>query len=37
MDRSLVYVEGEAKMKKFTGRDGSAQQNLSIVQREFSC
>lgn len=33
--RSLVYIEGEASMNKFTGKDGSAQQSLSIVQREF--
>lgn len=32
--RSLVYIEGEASMNKFTAKDGSAQQSLSIVQRE---
>ncbi|KAL6713187.1 ssDNA-binding protein, mitochondrial [Lecanora helva] len=30
---SLVYLEGEASMSKFTGKDGTPQQSLSIVQR----
>lgn len=29
----MVYVEGECSMNKFTGKDGSAQSGLSIVQR----
>ena len=33
--RSLVYVEGDASMNKFTAKDGTAQSALSIVQREF--
>ena len=35
-DRSMVYIEGEASMRKFQ-RDGEAEQNaLSIVQRSCS-
>ena len=34
--RSLVYVEGEASMNKFTAKDGTPQSALSIVQRESS-
>ena len=34
--RSLVYVEGDASMNKFTAKDGTAQNALSIVQRESS-
>ena len=33
--RSLVYVEGDASMNKFTAKDGTPQSALSIVQREF--
>lgn len=32
---SLVYVEGDASMNKFTAKDGTAQSALSIVQRNF--
>ena len=32
--RSLVYVEGDASMNKFTAKDGTPQSALSIVQRE---
>ena len=35
-DRSLVYVEGDASMNKFTAKDGTPQSALSIVQRESS-
>lgn len=31
--RSLLYLEGEASMSKFTGKDGNPQQSLNIVQR----
>lgn len=31
--RSLIYVEGDASMNKFTAKDGTAQSALSIVQR----
>lgn len=31
--RSLIYLEGDCSMNKFTGKDGSAQSALSIVQR----
>ena len=31
--RSLVYVEGDASMNKFTAKDGTPQSALSIVQR----
>ena len=34
--RSLVYVEGDASMNKFTAKDGTPQSALSIVQRESS-
>ena len=30
---SLVYIEGEATMRKFTNADNQEQQALSIVQR----
>ena len=32
--RSLVYVEGEASMRKFTNSENQQQQALSIVQRK---
>lgn len=32
--RSMVYVEGEASMRKFTNSENREQQALSIVQRE---
>lgn len=32
-DRSMVYIEGEASMRKFQKADEAEQQALSIVQR----
>lgn len=32
--RSMVYVEGEATMQKFTTKEGNPNTALSIVQRE---
>ena len=32
---SLVYVEGDCSMNKFTNKEGTAQTALSIVQREY--
>ena len=31
--RSMVYIEGEASMRKFTNSENKEQQALSIVQR----
>ena len=31
----MLYLEGEASMSKFTGKDGTAQQSLNIVQRMY--
>lgn len=36
-DRSLVYVQGEARMNTYEDADGKRQTSLSIVQRECSC
>ena len=33
--RSLVCVEGECSMNKFTDKEGKTQSALSIVQRRF--
>ena len=33
--RTLVYVEGEASMRKFETKDGRADSALSIVQRMY--
>ena len=33
--RSMVYVEGECNMNKFTDKDGKPQSALNIIQREF--
>lgn len=32
-DRSMIYIEGEASMRKFQKADEAEQQALSIVQR----
>ncbi len=32
-DRSLIYIEGDASMRKFQKADEAEQQSLSIVQR----
>lgn len=32
-DRSMVYLEGEASMRKFQKADEAEQQALSIIQR----
>ena len=34
-DRTLVYIEGDASMRKFE-KDGKVESALSIVQRKFS-
>lgn len=31
----MVYIEGDASMRKFTTPEGGEKQALSIVQREF--
>lgn len=33
---SMVYVDGEATMQKFTTKEGNPNTALSIVQREYS-
>jgi len=33
VNSSLVYIEGDASMNKFTAKDGTAASALSIVQR----
>jgi len=35
-DSSMVYVDGQATMQKFTTKEGNPNTALSIVQREYS-
>jgi hypothetical protein len=36
-DRSLMYVDADARMESFTDKDGNPRSNLSLIASMYTC